>query len=135
MTWEELIEISAKKYCQDNIPNLPQMHLAISTAFEAGAKWVNDNSANRVDMPEHISSYGIRGDAVRQTLLSCLDGGYFDCRKKEDEIYNKAIIKLVLSDSRAIDKFLEGNYPFRFREHKKDKKGKLISVEAFLCEK
>lgn len=41
MTREELIEKAAKKYCQDNIPNLPQMHLTISTAFEAGAKWAD----------------------------------------------------------------------------------------------
>ena len=34
--------MAAKKYCQDNIPNLPQMHLAISTAFEAGAKWAEE---------------------------------------------------------------------------------------------
>ena len=39
MTREELIESAAKKYCQDNIPNLPQMHLTISTAFEAGVEW------------------------------------------------------------------------------------------------
>lgn len=43
MTREELIENVSKKYCQDNIPNLPQMHLAISTAFEAGAKWAEEH--------------------------------------------------------------------------------------------
>ena len=43
MTREEFIESAAKKYCQDNIPNLPQMHLTISTAFEAGAKWADEN--------------------------------------------------------------------------------------------
>ena len=26
----------AKQYCKENIPNLPDMHLAIETAFEAG---------------------------------------------------------------------------------------------------
>lgn len=39
MTREELIENASKKYCQDNIPNLPQMHFTISTAFEAGVEW------------------------------------------------------------------------------------------------
>ncbi|WP_314273103.1 hypothetical protein [Hoylesella shahii] len=43
MTREEFIEKVAKKYCQDNIPNMPQMHLTISTAFEAGAKWADEN--------------------------------------------------------------------------------------------
>ena len=39
MTREEFIESAAKKYCQDNIPDLPQMHLTLSTAFEAGVEW------------------------------------------------------------------------------------------------
>lgn len=38
MTREETIKQAANKYCKTNIPNLSQMHLAISTAFEAGAK-------------------------------------------------------------------------------------------------
>ena len=46
MTREELIEKTGKEYCHDNIPNLPQMHLAISTAFEAGAKWAEEHPAN-----------------------------------------------------------------------------------------
>lgn len=46
MTREELIEKAAKKYCQDNIPNLPQMHLTIATAFEAGAKWADAHPVN-----------------------------------------------------------------------------------------
>ena len=37
---------AAKEYCQKNIPNLPQMHLAIETAFEAGAKWADEYTAN-----------------------------------------------------------------------------------------
>lgn len=46
MTREELIEKAAKKYCQGNIPNLPQMHLTIQTAFEAGAEWADAHPAN-----------------------------------------------------------------------------------------
>lgn len=37
---------AAKEYCQKNMPNLPQMHLAIETAFEAGAKWADEYPAN-----------------------------------------------------------------------------------------
>lgn len=48
MTREDIIKMMAKKYCQDNIPNLPQMHLAISTAFEAGAKWADDNQISKI---------------------------------------------------------------------------------------
>lgn len=82
--------------------------------------------------PENIVKYGIRLQAIRQALSVCLDEGFFDCHRKVDEIYNKAIIRFVLSDSRAADAFLGDNHCFRFRNHKKDKKGKLISVEAYL---
>lgn len=48
MTREELIEKVAKKYCQDNIPNMPQMHLTIQTAFGAGAKWADEHLSMEV---------------------------------------------------------------------------------------
>lgn len=83
---------------------------------------------------EHIVPYSIRLLAIKQLLNRCLDDGYFDCHKKEDAIYNKAIIKLCISDSHAADEFMAGGNGFRFRNHKKDKKGKLASVEAYLIE-
>lgn len=46
MTREEIIKNAAQEYCQKNIPNLPQMHLAIETAFEAGAKWADEHPIN-----------------------------------------------------------------------------------------
>lgn len=85
-----------------------------------------------MDKPENITIYGIRLLAIKQVLNRCLDEGYFDCHKKEDAIYNKAIIKLCLSDSRASDEFMAGGDGLRFRNHKKDRKGKLVSVEAYL---
>lgn len=47
--------------------------------------------------PEHLLPYSIRLSTINQVLNRCLDEGYFDCHKKEDAIYNKAIIKLCLS--------------------------------------
>lgn len=46
MNREKEITKAAKEYCQKNMPNLPQMHLAIETAFEAGAKWADEYPAN-----------------------------------------------------------------------------------------
>lgn len=81
---------------------------------------------------EHITPYGIRLLAIKQVLNRLLDDSYFDCHKKEDVIYNKAIIKLCISDSRASDEFMAGGNDFRLRSHKRDNKGKLVSVEAYL---
>ena len=76
MTREELIEMAAKKYCQVNIPNLPQMHLTISTAFEAGAKWAEEHPAT----PWHNVADGdlpkeCKGDAICPTFLVVARGG------------------------------------------------------------
>lgn len=46
MTREEEISEAAAKYCQDNIPSLQDMHLTISTAFEAGAEYVDRRHNN-----------------------------------------------------------------------------------------
>lgn len=96
MTREELIEKIeniAKKYCQDNILNLQQMHLAISTAFEAGAKWVEKHPAN----PWHNVADGdlpkeYKGDAICPTFLVAAKGGnlimaYYAWKEDEDEPY------------------------------------------------
>lgn len=37
---------AATNYCQDNIPNCYDMHLTISTAFEAGAEWTDNHQEN-----------------------------------------------------------------------------------------
>lgn len=76
MTREELIEKAAKKYCHDNIPNLPQMHLNIWTAFEVGAKWASVHPAN----PWHKVADGdlpkeCKGDAICPTFLVVARGG------------------------------------------------------------
>ena len=63
MTREELIEKVSKKYCQVNIPNLPQMHFTISTAFEAGVEWADAHPANPLhsiadgDLPKEEKLY------------------------------------------------------------------------------
>lgn len=43
MIREKEIYQAAKECCQKNIPNLPQMHFVVETAFEAGAKWADEH--------------------------------------------------------------------------------------------
>ena len=88
----------------------------------------------RSKAPEHIHLYGLRLAAMRQLLHKLLDMGYFDCHRKEEALYNKAIITFCLSNSRACDELIEDGGNFRFRNHKRDKRGKLISVEAYLAQ-
>ena len=46
MTREKETSQAALRYCQHNIPSTPNMHLAISTAFEAGAEWADSHPAS-----------------------------------------------------------------------------------------
>lgn len=82
--------------------------------------------------PENLTIYSLRMSAARQVVRLLLDGGYFNACKHEGEVYRKATIRYILSDMRAMEEYMAtGGFGFRYRNHKKDKKGKLISVEAY----
>lgn len=93
MTREELIEMVANKYCQDNIPHMSLMHFSISIAFEAGAEWADAHPAN----PWHNVADGdlpkeCKGDAICPTFLVAARGGdlimaYYAWKEDEDEPY------------------------------------------------
>ena len=52
-----------------------------------------------------------------------------------EKAYKDAVIKLITSDIRYAEIFLTGAHDLCFRNHKRDKKGKLISCEAYFAEK
>lgn len=87
MNREEKINKSAKKYCQKNIPNLPQMHLAIETAFEVGAEWADEHPSweNMIKM----------WNLATKTTIAQINGD-MPCFKSEKEIieYIKKKLKL-----------------------------------------
>lgn len=56
-----------------------------------------------------------------------------DKPKGEDWIYKKAEWDLITSSKRNMQLFLDG-LPMRFRNHRKNKKGKLESVECYFVE-
>ena len=53
---------------------------------------------------------------------------------KDHNVYNKAIIELIMSSPINMDRFLTQECPIRYTEHKRDKKGKLISCKAVFVE-
>lgn len=54
--------------------------------------------------------------------------------KGEDWIYLKSVFDLVTKNKRNISLFLDG-YEIRYRNHRRNKKGKLESVDAYFAEK
>lgn len=80
----------------------------------------------------HLESWYL--DGARMFLLSLKERGcninFFGNDKAKDvQVYNKAIIDWLLSDKFLIQRFIELE-PMRFYDHKKDSKGKLISVKV-----
>ena len=51
-------------------------------------------------------------------------------KRSEDRVYTKAIVNLLISDLRNIQEYLLGTN-IGFRNHVRDKKGKLVSCEAY----
>jgi hypothetical protein len=56
-------------------------------------------------------------------------------RKGEERIYLDAEYKLITSDLRHTALWLEGATSIYYRNHVRDKKGKLVSVEAYFGER
>lgn len=54
---------------------------------------------------------------------------------KSEKVYDDAILKLVTSDLRYMDIFLSQSKEIMFRNHERDKKGKIKKVEAYFVEK
>lgn len=54
--------------------------------------------------------------------------------RKEDKIYNKAILDLILYNQDATDRFLSHDYDeIRFTDHERDKKGRLVKCRAYFA--
>lgn len=54
--------------------------------------------------------------------------------KNESQVYTKAVFKLVTSSLKHTALFMFGACEIGYRNHIKDKRGKLESVEAYFCE-
>ena len=51
-------------------------------------------------------------------------------KRSEDMVYTKAIVNLLTSDLRNVQEYMLGTN-IGFRNHVRDKKGKLVSCEAY----
>ena len=81
-----------------------------------------------------IESYQIQG--ARQMLLRLLD--VYDIvpkgkKRKDDEVYTTAEMDLILSSKDATRHFLCGDLRIHYRGHERDKKGRLVKVEAYFA--
>lgn len=71
-------------------------------------------------------------DGARDLLLKLKDGGVLLETQfgKENKVYSDAIYTMLFSDKRNMQNFLYGE-TICFRNHERNKKGKLIKCEAY----
>ena len=55
-------------------------------------------------------------------------------KRYEEMVYTKAIVNLLISDLRNVQEYLIGTN-IGYRNHVRDKKGKLVSCEAYFVQK
>lgn len=82
-----------------------------------------------------VESYQLQG--ARQMLLRLLDVYRIlpkEKRDKDDAIYTKAEMDLILSSKDATRHFLCGDLRIHYRGHVRDNKGRLVKVEAYFAE-
>lgn len=72
--------------------------------------------------------------ASRLLLVRIKEQGWFDIRKSDDKIYRNALIEFLVNNPYYLEQFIFGgtiDERIRYRNHVRDKNGKLITVEAY----
>lgn len=77
----------------------------------------------------HLESFYLQG--ARDLLLRFLEygGGITFNQGRDDKIYSDAVFKEILYNRESLVKFLQGT-GWRYYDHQRDKKGKLVSVKV-----
>lgn len=97
------------------------------------------NAVDEANLLCNINYYGAYLKGVKTTINALREYGLLDIPKpegwnkdKDDKIYNKAMIDLIMQDSVSMDRFLAHDYDdIRFTDHERDKKGKLVKCRAY----
>ena len=83
---------------------------------------------------ENLHEWSNRMQGAREMLVKLYEDDKMilplGLKRSEDIVYTKAIVNLLASDLKNIQEYLLGTN-IGFRNHVRDKKGKLVSCEAY----
>lgn len=83
---------------------------------------------------ENLHEWSERMQGAREMLIKLYEDDKMvlplGLKRSEDRVYTKAIVNLLASDLMYVQEYLLGTN-IGFRNHVRDKKGKLISCEAY----
>lgn len=81
---------------------------------------------------QNVHYFGAYLDGARAMLRKLQDHELINPKEKREKVYCDAQIQLILEDKHKTNLFLQGEQ-IRFRNHQKDKKGKLTKCEAYFA--
>ena len=83
---------------------------------------------------ENLHEWSNRMQGAREMLIKLYEDDKMilplGVKRYEEMVYTKAIVNLLISDLRNVQEYLLGTN-IGFRNHVRDKKGKLVSCEAY----
>ena len=83
---------------------------------------------------ENLHEWSERMQGAREMLIKLYEDDNIifplGLKRSEDRVYTKAIVNLLASDLRNVHEYFLGTN-ICFRNHVRDKKGKLVSCEAY----
>ena len=83
---------------------------------------------------ENLHEWSNRMQGAREMLIKLYEDDKMilplGVKRSEDRVHTKAIVNLLASDLRYVQEYLLGTN-IGFRNHLRDKKGKLVSCEAY----
>ena len=83
---------------------------------------------------ENLHEWSNRMQGAREMLIKLYENDNMilplGVKRSEDRVYTKAIVNLLASDLKNVHEYLLGTN-IGYRNHVRDKKGKLISCEAY----
>ena len=121
----------AKSRAERNLEIRKKLYLEALKNFESEEELrlaaLHEPKVNLLNI-QHWSAY-MQG--ARRAFLYVLEHG----DDYDNKVYRDAVFRLITSDLRYMGMFLTESHTICFRNHKRDKKGKLISCEAYFAEK
>lgn len=83
---------------------------------------------------ENLHEWSNRMQGAREMLIKLYEDDKMillvGMKRSEDRVYTKAIVNLLISDLMNVQEYLLGTN-IGYRNHVRDKKGKLVSCEAY----
>ena len=121
----------AKSKAERNLEYYKERYLEALKHFESEEELrlaaLHEPKVNLLNI-QHWSAY-MQG--ARRAFLYVMEHG----DDYDNKVYRDAVFRLITSDLRYMGMFLTESHDICYRNHKQDKKGKLISCEAYFAEK